>query len=319
MKSGESMKLSLVVPCYNEADNVALFVAQTKQELDPILRGDYEIIFINDGSQDATLDRLKELVAQRTANITVVDFSRNFGKEAAIYAGLQKAKGEYISFVDADLQQPLSVVREMVAFLEENEDYDAVAAYQEERIEGKGVSFLKKMFYRLVNQLSDMDFRENASDFRTVRRRVADAILQMTEYHRFSKGIFAWVGFRTYYRPYQVQERNAGQSTWSTMKLFRYAIDGMISFSVKPLKMATFLGLFTSACAVAYMIVVILQKLIWGNEVPGYPTLVVLILFLGGIQLTVLGIIGEYLSRIHIQVKNRPIYLEKASYHCEAE
>lgn len=311
------MKLSVVVPCYNEAENVERFLQETKKELDGAFPGDYEIIFINDGSQDETLNRLKELVAKRSANLTVVDFSRNFGKEAAIYAGLQKAKGDYVSFVDADLQQPLSVVREMVEFLEENEDYDAVAAYQEERIEGRSMSFLKKLFYRLVNQLSDMDFRENASDFRTVRRRVADAILQMTEYHRFSKGIFAWVGFRTYYRPYQVQQRNAGQTSWSTMKLFRYAIDGMISFSVKPLKFATFLGLFTSVCAVAYMIVVILQKLILGNEVPGYPTLVVLILFLGGIQLTVLGIIGEYLSRIHIQVKNRPIYLEKASYHCE--
>lgn len=310
------MKLSLVVPCYNEEENVAVFAKEAKRALDGI---EYEIIFINDGSKDNTIVELKKLVDRKDANITVVDFSRNFGKEAGMYAGLQKATGDYISFVDADMQQPVSVAREMLEFLEENPDYDAVACYQEARIEGKGLSFLKRGFYRVINQMCDIQFREDASDFRTIRRSVADAILSMPEYHRFSKGIFAWVGYNTYYRPYQVQERHAGNTSWSTMKLFRYAIDGMISFSTKPLKIATGLGLFTSMCAVLYMLFVICQKLIVGIDVPGYPTLVVLILFLGGVQLTVLGIIGEYLARVHTEVKNRPIFLERGCYRCEKE
>ena len=310
------MKLSLVVPCYNEEENIAVFAKEAQKALEGI---EYEIIFINDGSKDNTIVELKKLVDKKEANITVVDFSRNFGKEAGMYAGLQKASGEYISFVDADMQQPVSVAREMLEFLEENPDYDAVACYQEMRIEGKGVSFLKRGFYRIINQMCDIQFREDASDFRTIRRSVADAILSMPEYHRFSKGIFAWVGYNTYYRPYQVQERHAGNTSWSTMKLFRYAIDGMISFSTKPLKIATGLGLFTSMCAVLYMLFVICQKLIVGIDVPGYPTLVVLILFLGGVQLTVLGIIGEYLARVHTEVKNRPIFLERGCYRCEKE
>lgn len=308
------MKLSLVVPCYNEEENIALFAETAERALEGV---EYEIIFINDGSKDNTIGELKKLVERQSANITVVDFSRNFGKEAGMYAGLQKANGDYISFVDADLQQPVSVAREMMEFLEENTEYDAVACYQEERIEGKGVSFLKKGFYRVVNMMCDIQFREDASDFRTIRKSVADAILSMPEYHRFSKGIFAWVGYNTYYRPYTVQERHAGKTSWSTIKLFRYAIDGMISFSTKPLKMATGLGLFTSVCAVLYMLFVIFQKLIVGIDVPGYATLVVLILFLGGIQLIVLGIIGEYLARIHIETKHRPIFLEKGCYTCK--
>ena len=308
------MKVSLVVPCYNEEENIALFAKTAEEAMSGM---DYEIIFINDGSKDNTIGELKKLVEAKRANITVVDFSRNFGKEAGMYAGLQKASGDYISFVDADLQQPVSVAREMVEFLEENPDYDAVACYQDERIEGKGLSFLKKGFYRVINLMCDIRFREDASDFRTIRRKVADAILSMPEYHRFSKGIFAWVGYNTYYRPYEVQERNAGTTSWSTLKLFKYAIDGMISFSTKPLKLATGLGLFTSFCAIAYMIVVILQKLIFGIDVPGYPTLVSLILLLGGVQLTVLGIIGEYLARVHMEVKHRPIFLERGCYRCE--
>lgn len=306
------MKLSLVVPCYNEEENIALFAETAERALVGI---EYEMIFINDGSKDNTLGELKKLVERQNANITVVDFSRNFGKEAGMYAGLQKASGDYISFVDADLQQPVSVAREMMEFLEENNEYDAVACYQKERIEGEGLSFLKKGFYRVINMMCDIQFREDASDFRTIRRSVADAILSMPEYHRFSKGIFAWVGYNTYYRPYEVQERNAGTTSWSTLKLFQYAIDGMISFSTKPLKLATGMGLFTSVCAVLYMLFVIFQKLVVGIDVPGYPTLVVLILFLGGVQLTVLGIIGEYLARIHIEAKHRPIFLERGCYY----
>lgn len=309
--------LSLVVPCYNEQGNVRAFAASARQELGGLADWlDYEIIFVNDGSRDATLSELQKLVEEAKDNITALDFSRNFGKEAAIYAGLQNAKGDYIAFVDADLQQPLGVVREMLEHLEQHPEYDAAAAYQEMRLEGAGISFLKRGFYRLVNAVCEVPFHADASDFRVIRRPVAEAILALPEYHRFSKGIFSWIGFNTWYRPYQVQQRHAGESSWSTRQLFRYAFDGIISFSTKPLKLATGLGGLISGCSLLYMVVVILQKLIWGNDVPGYPTLVVLILLMGGIQLVVLGIMGEYLARVHIETKHRPIYLQKGRYAC---
>ena len=306
------MKLSLVVPCYNEEENVRPFTEQARNILQGI---EYEIVFINDGSKDQTIQKLKEIKQEEKENLTIINFSRNFGKEAGLYAGLQHATGEYVVIIDADLQQPIAVAREMFEFLEANEDYDEVAAYQEERKEGKILSGFKTAFYTLINKMTDVELYKNASDFRCMRHTVVDAILSMSEYHRFSKGIFAWVGFNTYYRPYQVQERNAGTTSWSFWKLLNYAIEGMISFSTKPLRAVTALGIGTSTIAVLYMLVVILQTLIFGNDVPGYPTIIVLILFLGGIQLTVMGIIGEYLAKVHIEVKNRPIYIAKEIIH----
>jgi len=302
------MKLSLVVPCYNEEENVKVFAEQAREILQGI---EYEIVFVNDGSKDGTIRKLKEIQKDSKENLVIINFSRNFGKEAGIYAGLQHASGDYAVIIDADLQQPIEVAREMYEFLEANEEYDGVAAYQEERKEGKILTAFKSMFYGLINKISDVELYRNASDFRCLRRCVVDAILNMSEYHRFSKGIFAWVGFNTYFRPYQVRERNAGTTSWSFWKLLNYAIEGMISFSTKPLRVVTTLGIGTSAVAILYMVVVILQKLIWGNDVPGYPTIIVLILLLGGIQLTVLGIIGEYLAKVHIEVKDRPIYIAK--------
>lgn len=302
------MKLSLVVPCYNEAENVQVFAKQARE----ILKGiEYETIYINDGSKDNTIQKLKEIKAEGKDNLTIINFSRNFGKEAGLYAGLQHANGDYVVIIDADLQQPIAVAREMYEFLEANEEYDEVAAYQEERKEGKILTLFKSAFYGLINKMTEVELYKNASDFRCLRRTVVDAILSMSEYHRFSKGIFAWVGFNTYYRPYEVQERHAGTTSWSFFKLLNYAMEGMISFSTKPLRMVTTVGIGTSAIAILYMFVVILQKLIWGNDVPGYPTIIVLILLLGGIQLTVMGIIGEYLAKIHIEVKSRPIYIAK--------
>lgn len=304
------MKLSLIVPCYNEEDNVHAFYDAAKNVFDS-KEYDYEIVFVNDGSKDRTQERLEEIYQKNESKIVVVNFSRNFGKEAAMYAGFQKATGDLVSVIDADLQQRPEVVAEMVAFLQTHEEYDCVAAYQEERSEGKVVSFLKKMFYKLINKTTDVEFYSGASDFRTFRRKMVDAILSLTEYYRFSKGIFSWVGFETYYIPYKAEERNAGVTKWSIKKLFKYAIDGFVSFTTFPLKIATGLGIFTSFCAIAYLIVVVIQKLCFGNEVPGYPTIVVLILLLGGIQLTILGIIGEYIARMYVQQKNRPIYIEK--------
>lgn len=302
------MKFSLVVPCYNEEENVALFTEQAREVLDGI---EYELVFINDGSKDHTIQELKKIQREEKDNMLIINFSRNFGKEAGLYAGLQHATGDYIVIIDADLQQPIEVAREMLEFLEENEEYDMVAAYQDVRKEGKVLTFFKSAFYELINKMSDIELYRNASDFRCMRRCVVDAILQMSEYHRFSKGIFAWIGFETYFRPYEVRERHAGTTSWSFLKLLNYALEGMISFSTKPLRIVTTLGIGTSAIAIVYMIFVIIQKLVWGNAVPGYPTIIVLILLLGGIQLTVMGIIGEYLAKVHIEVKERPIYIAK--------
>lgn len=302
------MKLSLIVPCYNEAENICLFAQKTRENLTNI---EYEIVFINDGSTDNTIEELKKVKEEKKENITIINFSRNFGKEAGIYAGFQYAKGDYVAIIDADLQQPLEVVREMYDFLETHDEYDEVAAYQEERKEGRVITAFKAAFYQIINRLCDVKLYKNASDFRCMRRNVVDAILSLSEYHRFSKGIFAWVGFETYYRPYKVQERNAGKSSWTFWSLLKYAMEGIISFSTKPLKIVISVGVFTSVMAILYMLVVIVQKLILGISVPGYPTIIVLILLLGGIQLTVMGIIGEYLAKIHIEVKDRPIYIAK--------
>ena len=304
------MKLSLVVPCYNEEENVALFQEATMNAFKNC-GYDYEIVFIDDGSKDATLVNLKKIYEEQRCPVKVVSFSRNFGKEAGIFAGLQHASGEYISFIDADLQQRPEIVRDMVNILDEKPEYDIVAAYQDRRGEGKILSFFKKSFYRIINKLSNVNLKSDASDFRTIRRSVADSILRLNEYHRFSKGIFAWVGYNTCFIPYVACERVAGQTKWNFRSLANYAIDGIIGYSTKPLRIATFMGGFTAFAALIYLIVVILQKLISGIDVPGYATIIVLILFLGGMQLFCIGIIGEYVGRTFEQSKDRPIYIAK--------
>ncbi|MDD5863433.1 MAG: glycosyltransferase family 2 protein [Firmicutes bacterium] len=304
------MKLSLVVPCYNEADNVAAFQNAVIAAFDGC-GYDYEIVFIDDGSKDATLHNLKKLYAAQRCPVKVISFSRNFGKEAGIYAGLQHASGEYISLIDADLQQRPEIVRDMVKTLDEEPEYDVVAAYQDRRGEGKVLSFFKRCFYSIINKLSKVTLQPDASDFRTFRRSVRDSILELAEYHRFSKGIFAWVGYSTKFIPYTACERASGTSKWNFWKLLNYAIEGIIGFSTAPLRLATCLGCVTGVAAVIYGIVVILQKLICGINVPGYATIIVLILLLGSVQLFCIGIIGEYVGRTFEQTKNRPIYVAK--------
>lgn len=304
------MKLSLVVPCYNEAENIKLFqdaAIQTFSKCDY----DYEIVFIDDGSTDATMLELRKAFQEQRCPVKVVSFSRNFGKEAGIYAGIQHAKGDYICIIDADLQQRPEVVRDMVYQLEEHPQYDIVAAYQDRRGESKTLSFFKKSFYRIINLLSDITLKADASDFRTFRRNVAESILAMGEYHRFSKGIFGWVGYNTCYIPYTACPRAAGTTKWSFRKLLNYAIEGIIGYSTKPLRIATFTGITTAAAALIYLVIVVLQKLISGIDIPGYATIIVLILFLGGMQLFCLGIIGEYIGKVFEQSKHRPIYLAK--------
>ena len=310
------MKLSLIVPCYNEADNVAAFHDAAICAFADC-GYDYELIFVDDGSRDATLFNLKKLYDGAKVPMKVISFSRNFGKEAALYAGMEHASGDYITLIDADLQQRPEVVRDMVAFLDENGDFDMVAAYQDRRKEGKVLSFFKKAFYSVINKLSDTRLQNDASDFRTFRRSVAESILSMKEYHRFSKGIFAWVGYKTHYIPYTACKRTAGKTKWSFGKLVNYAVDGIIGFSTRPLRLATYLGSLTALAALLYLIVVVLQKLIVGIDVPGFATIIVLILLLGGMQLFCIGIIGEYVGRTFEQSKQRPLYLTKETLGCD--
>ena len=304
------MKLSLIVPCYNEAENVANFQNAVMQAFDNC-GYDYEIVYIDDGSTDSTLAELRKLFKAQVCPVKVVSFSRNFGKEAGLYAGLQHASGEYISLIDADLQQRPEIVRDMVEILDTKPEYDIVAAYQDRRGEGKILSFFKKSFYKLSNRLTNINLKADASDFRTFRRCVAESILSLKEYHRFSKGIFAWVGYNTCFIPYTACERAAGVTKWSFRKLFNYAIDGIIGYSTTPLRISTLLGSLTAVAAFIYLIIVILQKLISGIDIPGYATQIVLILFLGSMQLFCIGIIGEYVGRIFEQSKDRPIYIAK--------
>lgn len=305
------MKLSLVVPCYNEQDNVELFYEETVKAFKS-LDYDYEFVFVNDGSRDKTLEKLKKLYNEKTeSNITVVSFSRNFGKESAIYAGIENSTGDYISLIDADLQQRPEVVLEMMDILENEYEYDCVAAYQAKRKEGSVMTGFKSGFYKIINKLSEIELHADASDFRTFTRGVADAILKMGEYHRFSKGIFSWIGFNTKFIPYEVQERNAGETKWSFRKLVKYALEGISAFSTKPLKLATYVGITASFAAIVYLVVVIIQRLFFNVAVSGYATIVALILLLGGIQLFCIGIIGSYLAKTYIQSKNRPIYIAK--------
>ncbi len=304
------MKLSLVVPCYNEAENVEAFQKATIEAFSGC-GYDYEIVFIDDGSQDATLHNLRRLHAEQKCPVKVVSFSRNFGKEAGIYAGLTQTCGDYVCFIDADLQQRPEIVRDMVKILDEKPEYDIVAAYQDRRGESRFLSFFKNCFYKIINRLSNINLKKDASDFRTIRRNVANSIIQLAEYHRFSKGIFAWVGYNTCFIPYVACERVAGKTKWNFRTLTNYAIEGIIGYSTKPLRMATFLGSLTALGSFIYLIVVVLQKLIAGIDIPGYATIIVLILLLGGIQLLCIGIIGEYVGRTFEQSKSRPIYIAK--------
>lgn len=304
------MKLSLVAPCYNEEENVKEFCACVKEcfagKID-----DYEIVFVNDGSRDKTLERLRELTKLESPAIQVVSFSRNFGKESAIYAGLTRARGDMVCVIDADLQQRPETVLEMVEILDTCPETDCVCAFQQKRKESKLLSGLKSMFYKIINKLSDVNFVNGASDFRLMRRSMVNAVLSMTEYHRFSKGIFSWVGFNTKFIPYEAAERQHGSTKWSPLKLFKYAMEGIIAFSTAPLKFVTFLGFLSTFISFVYMIITVIQKLCFSIDVPGYASIIVLLLFMSGMILFCLGIIGEYLAKMYVQLKNRPIYIEK--------
>ena len=301
--------LSIITPCYNEEATIHYFYEETKKYLDT-MEVDYEIIFVNDGSKDKTVEECLK-VKEKDNNVKILNFSRNFGKEAAMYAGLNEAKGDLVVIMDTDLQDPPKLLPEMYNILQSKE-YDSVATY---RVNRKGEppirSFFARMFYKMINKMIDVEIVDGARDYRMMKRPMVDAIISMNEYHRFSKGIFAWVGFNTKYLEYENVERVAGETKWSFWKLFKYAIDGIVGFTTLPLRLATFTGIAVSMFGFLYMLYIVVKALVFGDPVAGFPSLIVIITLLGGIQLLFLGIIGEYLAKTYMEIKKRPIYIIK--------
>lgn len=304
------MLISLIVPCYNEEKSLPLLLSALKEVCGQINEHTFEFIFVDDGSKDGTLGILKS-ISSEIDYAHYISFSRNFGKEAAMYAGLCEAKGDLAAVMDADMQDPPSLLPEMVRFLL-TEDYDIVATRRVNRKgEPKIRSFFARSFYRLINRMSDVEIVDGARDFRLMKRQVVDAILELSERQRFSKGLFSWVGFRTRWLEFQNVERIAGETKWSFWKLFKYAVEGIVSFTTVPLRLATMTGFIVSSIAFLYMLYYVIFAIIFKTweAAPGYPSLLAIILFLGGLILIALGIVGEYLARTYMEVKHRPIYI----------
>ncbi len=306
------MKLSVIVPCFNEEKALNLFYLELIKEL-KFLNENYELIFVDDGSKDKTLDILKNLKSNNQ-KIRIIEFSRNFGKEAAMYAGLNASKGDLVVVMDADLQDPPNLIKEMIEILD-NDEYDSVATY---RVDRKGEPFIRSIFartfYKLINKMIEVDIVDGARDYRMMKRTMVNAVISLNEVNRFSKGIFSWVGFKTKYLEFENKKRIAGETKWSFFKLFNYAIEGIVAFTIVPLKIATIFGILFSIIGFSFMFYITFKTLIFGEVVSGYPSLVVLISILGGIQLIVLGIIGEYLARTYLETKKRPVYIIRNEY-----
>lgn len=298
------MRLSIVVPCYNEEGNVKIF----SEEIYKVFKNkkiSYEIIFVNDGSRDNTIKKLEELVEENKHKIKVINFSRNFGKEAAMYAGLKESNGDLVCIIDADLQQRPELILQMLDILKKNPEYDSVAAFQEKRKEGKVLTFFKDSFYKLINSMSTVRFVQGASDFRIFNRRMVDAILEISEYNRFSKGIFSFVGFNNYFMPYTVEERRSGNSKWNFWNLFNYAMEGIVGFTTSPLRIPFICSFITILTAFILLIIFLIIG------INSFATLLIIMLFLMGIQFLLIGVLGEYLSKTYLEVKNRPVYIVK--------
>lgn len=304
-------KPSCIIPCYNEEAALPYFLQEIRKVADNMsttFQLDFEILFINDGSRDKTLQILRQAV-QEDKRIRYISFARNFGKEAAMYAGFQNCTGDYAAVMDADMQDPPSLLPEMYQALQSGE-YDSVAT---RRVTRKGEppirSFFARCFYKLINRISDADIVDGARDFRLMTRQMVDAILSMTEYNRFSKGIFGWVGFRTKWLPYENVERVAGETKWSFWKLFLYSLEGITAFSTAPLAIASIAGILLCIVALLFVCVVLVKTLAFGDAVGGWPSMMCVILFLGGVQLFCMGILGQYLAKTYLETKKRPIYI----------
>lgn len=302
-----SEMVSVIVPCYNEQAALPVFYKAVEKILSE-MDYDYEILLINDGSKDHTLEVMKEL-ARKDNHIHYLSFSRNFGKEAAMYAGFCNAKGDYIAVMDADMQDPPSLLPQMMNIIKTKE-YDSVATRREDR-EGEPLirSWFAGLFYKIVNKISEADIVNGARDFRLMRREMVEAIVAMGEYNRFSKGIFGWIGFKTYWLSFKNVERVAGETKWNFWKLMKYAIDGIINFSQVPLSLVSWLGVAMTGISFITLMVIIIRKLIFGDPVAGWASTVCVIIFIGGIQLLCLGIMGQYLAKIYMETKKRPHYI----------
>ena len=302
--------LSIIVPCYNEQESLPLFYQAIRdlEDQGKLSPEDLEFVFVDDGSRDNTLEVFRQL-SDKDERVHYVSFARNFGKEAGIYAGLEKSKGDYVVIMDADLQDPPAMLPEMISYIESGE-YDCVAT---RRVDRKGEppirSWFARKFYRLMNKISNADIVDGARDYQMMTRKVVDAILAMKEYNRFSKGIFGWVGFKRKWLEFENVERIAGETKWSFWKLFIYAIDGIVAFSTAPLIMASIFGLIMCLVAFIFIILIIIRTLVFGDPTSGWPSMVCIILLVSGIQLLCMGILGEYLAKTYLETKNRPIYL----------
>ena len=302
-------KISIIIPCFNEEEALPIYYAEMKKVMDSMKKQtSFELLFVDDGSSDRTYEIMKDL-HRKDGRCQYLSFSRNFGKEAAIYAGLQNASGDYAAIMDVDLQDPPSLLPDMYRILKE-EAYDSVATRRSTRMgEPKIRSFLSKEFYNVINKISKTEIVSGARDYRLMNRKMIDAVLEMSEYNRFSKGIFGWVGFRTKWLEYTNVERVAGTTKWNFWKLFRYALEGFFAFSTAPLALSSFLGVISCLLAFVMVIVFIIKTIFFGETEKGFPTLICAIFFMGGLQLFCTGILGQYLAKTYLETKKRPIYL----------
>lgn len=308
--------ITVIVPCYNEQESVELFYREMNKVMQRMEKQDFELIFVDDGSKDSTLSIVKSL-STTDCRVKYLSFSRNFGKESAIYAGLEHAHGDYVVLMDADLQDPPKLLPEMFRYVKE-EGYDSVATRRVTR-KGEPVirSFFARQFYKIMNLISSTDVVDGARDYRLMNRKFVDALLELKEYNRFSKGLFGWVGFKTKWLEYENVNRVAGETKWSFWKLLLYSIEGIVAFSTMPLLIAAVTGIIFCCLAMIFVIVITVRTMIFDDPVSGWPSMVCIMLFLGGIQLFCIGILGEYFAKIYMEVKNRPKYLlEETNIKC---
>lgn len=315
------MLLSIVVPCYNEQEALPYFykeICRVAEEMKSSHGADFEFIFVDDGSKDKTLSIARELHKQ-DERVRYISFSRNFGKEAGILAGLEAAKGDYVAMMDADLQDPPALLPRMLDALLE-EDYDCAATRRTNRKGEPPIrSFFARMFYKIINRLSDADIVDGARDYRLMRRRMVDAILALPEYNRFSKGIFGWVGFKTKWLEYVNVERVAGETKWSFWKLFLYSLEGIVAFTTAPLALASLIGIIFCVLAFVMILFIIVRTLLFGDPTSGWPSLVCIIFLCSGVQLFCMGVLGQYLAKTYMEVKHRPVYIVRETEQDDAE
>ena len=301
-------KISIIIPCYNEEEALQIVYGAVTEEMLELKYFDYEILLINDGSNDATLEKMKEL-AREDEHVKYYSFSRNFGKEAAIYAGLSNAKGDYVVMMDADMQDPPALLSQMVEILEKGA-YDCVATRRVTRT-GEGVirSFGARMFYKIIRKMTNINIADGARDYQMMTRQMVDSVLSLAEYNRFSKGIFEWVGYRKTWLEFENVERAAGETKWSIWQLMMYSLEGIVNFSHMPLTISSYLGIFMTFVSFFAIILIIVRKLMFGDPVDGWASTVCIITFVGGIQLFCMGIMGQYMSKMYSEIKNRPHYI----------